>query len=129
MLTSNKLQEVATPRSKDPLSSTAANVHNLNAKAGGLEWCGVTPDIRMSGMEARPLELCLQGSPQCYVCACQSTPMGRLAEVNTPTYTEAAGRAYAAALVLCSRALLKLSHWLSHFGFLLLESIVCGLEP
>ena len=35
MLTSNKLQDMATPRSKDPLS--ASTPHSLSAKAGGLD--------------------------------------------------------------------------------------------
>ena len=39
MLTSNKLQEIATPRSRDPLSSSAAAGYSLGAKAGGLDWC------------------------------------------------------------------------------------------
>ncbi|CAL5223746.1 g6307 [Coccomyxa viridis] len=38
MLTSNKLQEIATPRSRDPLSSSAAAGYSLGAKAGGLDW-------------------------------------------------------------------------------------------
>ena len=42
MLTSNKLQETATPRSKDSLSANAANVHNPGSKPGGLDWCGPT---------------------------------------------------------------------------------------
>ena len=46
MLTSNKLQEIATPRSKEPLSSSAATVHSLSAKAGGLDWCASAPEVQ-----------------------------------------------------------------------------------
>ena len=45
MLTSNKLQEIATPRSKDPLSSSAATIHSLSAKGGGLDWCASVSNL------------------------------------------------------------------------------------
>ena len=48
MLTSNRLQEAATPRSRDPLSATAARLHSLSAKPGGLEWCASAPPTPLS---------------------------------------------------------------------------------